>query len=156
MSEQKQITPTATTTQASTIKIAGSISGKSLIGRKQFAPKAAKKMIHKMVDHIKTDTKKDKKRYHPKSNALREIKKYQKGTELLFRKAPFQRLVREVARNYGEYRFQSTAVEAIQEAAEAYLVGVFEDTNLCAIHAKRITIMPKDMELARRIRGEKF
>lgn len=53
-----------------------------------------------------------------------------------------------------ELRFQSAAIMALQEAAEAYLVGLFEDSNLCAIHAKRITIMPKDLQLARRIRGE--
>ncbi|XP_003368083.1 histone H3, embryonic, partial [Trichinella spiralis] len=73
---------------------------------------------------------------------------------LLIRKLPFQRLVREVAQDYKtELRFQSSAVFALQEAAEAYLVGLFEDTNLCAIHAKRVTIMPKDVQLARRIRG---
>ena len=54
-----------------------------------------------------------------------------------------------------DLRFQSHAVLALQEAAEAYLVGLFEDTNLCAIHAKRVTIMPKDIQLARRIRGER-
>lgn len=95
-------------------------------------------------------------RYRPGTVALREIRKYQKGTELLIRKLPFQRLVREVTQNYkSDIRFQSTALLAIQEAAEAYLVGLFEDTNLCAIHAKRVTIMPKDMQLARRIRGER-
>jgi histone H3 len=69
---------------------------------------------------------------------------------------PFQRLVREIAANYKtDLRFQSTAVLALQEAAEAYLTSLFEDTNLCAIHARRVTIMPKDMQLARRIRGER-
>ncbi|KAK7830178.1 histone H3.2 [Quercus suber] len=85
--------------------------------------------------------------------ALREIRKYQKSTELLIRKLPFQRLVREIAQDFKtDLRFQSSAVAALQEAAEAYLVGLFEDTNLCAIHAKRVTIMPKDIQLARRIR----
>ena len=88
--------------------------------------------------------------------ALREIRKYQKSTELLIRKLPFQRLVREIAQDFKtDLRFQSSAVLALQEAAEAYLVGLFEDTNLCAIHAKRVTIMPKDIQLARRIRGER-
>ena len=88
--------------------------------------------------------------------ALREIRKYQKSTELLIRKLPFQRLVREIAMEFKEdIRFQSTAILALQEAAEAYLVSLFEDTNLCALHAKRITIVPKDMQLARRIRGER-
>ncbi|KAI3685981.1 hypothetical protein L1987_79650 [Smallanthus sonchifolius] len=93
-------------------------------------------------------------RYRPGTVALREIRKYQKSTELLIRKLPFQRLVREIAQDFKtDLRFQSHAVLALQEAAEAYLVGLFEDTNLCAIHAKRVTIMPKDIQLARRIRG---
>lgn len=95
-------------------------------------------------------------RYRPGTVALREIRKYQKSTDLLIRKAPFQRLVREIAQDFkSDLRFQSTAVLALQEASEAYLVGLFEDTNLCAIHAKRVTIMPKDIQLARRIRGER-
>ena len=94
-------------------------------------------------------------RYRPGTVALREIRKYQKSTELLIRKLPFQRLVREIASDFkSDLRFQSSAVLALQEASESYLVGLFEDTNLCAIHAKRVTIMPKDMQLARRIRGE--
>ena len=95
-------------------------------------------------------------RYRPGTIALREIRKYQKGTDLLSRKLPFQRLVRQIAQDFKtDLRFQSTAILALQEASEAYLVGLFEDTNLCAIHAKRVTIMPKDMRLARRIRGER-
>ena len=95
-------------------------------------------------------------RFRPGTVALREIRKYQKTTDLLIRKLPFQRLVREIAEDCKiGLRFQSAAVLALQEAAEAYLVGLFEDTNLCAIHAKRITIMPKDLQLARRIRGER-
>ncbi|CBJ48887.1 conserved unknown protein [Ectocarpus siliculosus] len=92
----------------------------------------------------------------PGTVALREIRRYQKSTELLIRKLPFQRLVREIAQDFkSDLRFQGSAVLALQEAAEAYLVGLFEDTNLCAIHAKRVTIMPKDIQLARRIRGER-
>jgi histone H3 len=95
-------------------------------------------------------------RYKPGTVALREIRKYQKSTDLLIRKLPFQRLVREIAEEVSDgLRFQSFAVLALQEAAEAYLVSLFEDTNLCAIHAKRVTIMPKDIRLARRIRGER-
>uniref|UniRef100_A0A8D0NXN4 Core Histone H2A/H2B/H3 domain-containing protein n=1 Tax=Sus scrofa TaxID=9823 RepID=A0A8D0NXN4_PIG len=83
-------------------------------------------------------------------------RRYQKSTELLIRKLPFQRLVREIAQDFKtDLRFQSAAIGALQEASEAYLVGLFEDTNLCAIHAKRVTIMPKDIQLARRIRGER-
>ncbi|KJA21989.1 hypothetical protein HYPSUDRAFT_139692 [Hypholoma sublateritium FD-334 SS-4] len=94
-------------------------------------------------------------RYRPGTVALREIRRYQKTTELLIRKLPFQRLVREIAQEYKtDLRFQSSAVMALQEAAEAYLVGLFEDTNLAAIHAKRVTVMPRDMILARKLRGE--
>ena len=91
-----------------------------------------------------------------KRTALREIRRYQKSTDLLIRKAPFQKLVREIVQDFGlDLRFQSTAVLALQEAREAYLIGLLEDTNLCAIHAKRVTIMPRDVLLARRIRGER-
>jgi len=94
-------------------------------------------------------------RYRPGILALREIRRYQSTTELLIRKLPFQRLVREIGQGFlKDVRFQSQAVGALQEAAEAYLVGLFADTNLCALHAKRVTIMPKDLQLARRIRGE--
>ena len=102
-------------------------------------------------------------RYQPGTVALKEIRRYQKSTELLIWKLPFQRLVREIVGDpkvilfllCGKVRFQSLAIKALQEASEAYLVGLFEDTNLCAIHAKRVTIMPKDIQLARRIRGER-
>ncbi|XP_075655483.1 histone H3.3-like [Castanea sativa] len=118
--------------------------------RKQLATKAARKSAPT------TGGVKKPHRYRPGTVALREIRKYQKSTELLIRKLPFQRLVREIAQDFKtDLRFQSHAVLALQEAAEAYLVGLFEDTNLCAIHAKRVTIMPKDIQLARRIRGER-
>ncbi|KAF7966694.1 histone H3 [Athelia psychrophila] len=95
-------------------------------------------------------------RFRPGTVALREIRRYQKSTELLIRKLPFQRLVREIAQDFKtDLRFQSSAVMALQEAAEAYLVSLFEDTNLAAIHAKRVTIQPKDLALARRLRGER-
>merc|ERR1711870_65869 len=118
--------------------------------RKQLATKAARKSAP-ASGGIKIA-----RRYRPGTVALREIRKYQKSTELLVRRLPFQRLVREIAQNYKtDLRFQGSAIMALQEATEAYLVGLFEDTNMCAIHAKRVTIMPKDMHLARRIRGEK-
>ena len=95
-------------------------------------------------------------RYRAGTAALRDIRHFQKGTALLIRKLPFQRLVREIAQDFKtDLRFQSAAILCLQEAAEAYLVGLFEDTNLCAIHARRVTIMPKDIKLARRIRGER-
>ena len=95
-------------------------------------------------------------RYRPGTVALREIRRYQKSTDLLIRKMPFRRLVREIAGDYrSDLRMQSAAILALQEAAESYLVGLFEDTHACAVHAGRITILPKDMNLARRIRGER-
>jgi histone H3 len=119
--------------------------------RKQLASKAARKQAPS------TGGVKKPHRFRPGTVALREIRKYQKTTDLLLRKLPFQRLVREIAQEFkADLRFQSSAVMALQEAAEAYLVGLFEDTNLCAIHAKRVTIMTKDLQLARRIRGERF
>nr|XP_033960814.1 histone H3-like centromeric protein CSE4 [Pseudochaenichthys georgianus] len=118
--------------------------------RKQLATKAARKSAPA------TGGVKKPHRYRPGTVALREIRRYQKSTELLIRKLPFQRLVREIAQDFKtDLRFQSSAVMALQESSEAYLVGLFEDTNLCAIHAKRVTIMPKDIQLARRIRGER-
>lgn len=118
--------------------------------RKQLATKAARKSAPA------TGGIKKPHRYRPGTVALREIRRYQKSTEMLIRKLPFQRLVREIAQDFRtDLRFQSSAVQALQEASEAYLVGLFEDSNLCAIHAKRVTIMPKDMQLARRIRGER-
>ena len=113
-------------------------------------------------------------RYRPGTVALREIRKYQKGTDLLIRKLSFQRLVREIAQDYKTeskispsffeciphipfsatlVRFQSSAMCALQTAAEDFIIQLFEDANLCAIHAKRVTIMPKDLHLAARIRG---
>ena len=86
---------------------------------------------------------------------MKEIRAYQRSTDLLLRRLPFSRLVREIQMSFTRvmYRWQGSALLALQEAAEAHLVGLFEDCNLCAIHAKRVTIMPKDMQLARRIRG---
>ena len=95
-------------------------------------------------------------RYKPGTVALREIRRYQKTFHLMIPKLPFQRLVREIAQDFKtDLRFQGSAILALQEAMEAYVVGLFEDTNLCGIHAKRVTIMPKDIQLARRIRGER-
>ena len=95
-------------------------------------------------------------RFKPGTVALREIKKYQKSNDLILPRAPFMRLVKSIAEGTDhQLRFQSQAIQALQEATEAYIVGLFEDTNLCAIHAKRQTVMKKDMELARRIRGDR-
>ena len=126
---------------------------------KKAAAKAAKKGGQKAP---KGGVKK-RYRYRPGTLALKQIRQYQKTTELLIRKLPFQHLVREIAADEevihsplcGKLRFQSVAIMALQEALEAYLVRLFEDSNLCAIHAKIVTIMPKDIQLARRIRGKR-
>ncbi|XP_077404488.1 histone H3-like centromeric protein A isoform X8 [Vanacampus margaritifer] len=96
-----------------------------------------------------------RRRYRPGTKALMEIRKFQKSTELLLRKAPFSRLVREVCQMFGRgaFRWQVMALVALQEAAEAFLVCLFSDANLCAIHAKRVTLFPRDVQLARRLRG---
>ncbi|KAF1388458.1 hypothetical protein PFLUV_G00090420 [Perca fluviatilis] len=96
-----------------------------------------------------------KRRFRPGTRALMEIRKYQKSTDLLLRKAPFSRLVREVCQSFSHdaLRWQVYALLALQEAAEAFLVMLFSDANLCAIHAKRVTLFPRDIQLARRIRG---
>ena len=118
--------------------------------RKQLATVASRKS----TNHT-TGVKKPH-RFRPGTVALREIRRYQKSTELLIRKLPFKRLVREIASKLKtDLRFQTTALMCLQEASEAHLTSIFADTNLCAIHAKRVTIMPKDMQLARRIRGDK-
>src|SRR5437868_8451667 len=130
--------------------------------RKQLASKAARKSAPTSGGVKKPH------RYRPGTVALREIRRYQKSTELLIRKLPFQRLVTEIAQDFKtDLRFQSSAIGAHQEAVDAYLVSLFEgtlsslyslanlDTNLCAIHGKRVTIQPKDMQLARRLRGER-
>lgn len=118
--------------------------------RKELATKAARKSAPA------TGGVKKPHRFRPGTVALREIRRYQKTTGIIINKLPFQRLVREVAQDFRtDLRFESHALMALQEASEAYLVGLFEDVNLCAIHAKRVTIMVKDMQLARRIRGER-
>ncbi|XP_066525325.1 histone H3-like centromeric protein A [Hoplias malabaricus] len=96
-----------------------------------------------------------KRRFRPGMRALMEIRKYQKSTDLLLRKGPFSRLVREVCQMFTleNLRWQAYALMALQEAAEAFLVRLFADANLCAIHAKRVTLFPRDIQLARRIRG---
>jgi histone H3 len=119
--------------------------------RKQLATKAARKKSPSSGGVKKPH------RYRPGTVALREIRRYQKSTDLLIQKLPLQRLVREISQDFKhDVRFNATALLGLHESAEAYLVKLFEDTNLCAIHAKRVTIMPKDIQLVRRrIRGER-
>mmetsp|Transcript_820 Transcript_820/g.3740 ORF Transcript_820/g.3740 Transcript_820/m.3740 type:complete len:139 (-) Transcript_820:173-589(-) len=119
--------------------------------------KGKKKPRKESAKFVDADGSPDRKRrrYKPGTLALKEIRKFQKSTELLIRKAPFCRLVREISNEVSPepFRYTAESLLAIQEATEDFLVHLFEDCNLCAIHAKRVTIMPKDLQLARRIRG---
>ena len=113
---------------------------------------------HRGGKELRTDALKPK-RYRPGTMALREIRRHQQSTELLIRRAPFDHLVRDLVQDlwHGghELRVSPAAVTALQEAAEAYLVLLFKDTNLCAIHAKHVAIMLKDIQLVQRICGER-
>jgi histone H3 len=152
-------------------------------GRKSTGGRAPKKSLYESKKRPVMQRRgfpgQKQRRYRPGTVALREIRKYQKSTDLLIRKIPFQRLVREIAQDFKtDLRFQMAAILAmqvrficwspvarlncfddtlhVQEASEAFIVGLMEDANLCAIHAKRITIQPKDMQLARRLRGGQY
>ena len=136
------------TIMARTKNIPHKLGGKKVT--KEASRKASRGTLAKTQGGIKK-----KHRFRPGTRALMEIRKYQRSTKLLIQRMPFRRLVAEVS-NYlaaEPKRWRETALDALQEAAEAFIVGVFEDANLCAIHAKRVTIMPKDMVLAKRIRG---
>ena len=114
---------------------------------KNIAVKAPHKPPHQMQK---------RRRFRPGTIAFREIWWYQKSTDLLIRRAPFQRVINEIVRSFrNDLRIQAVAIKGLQEAAEAYLVGLIEDSNLCAIHAKWVTIMPRDVQLARRICRER-
>ena len=128
-----------------------------------------KHLLHKLIRRNKSTTGGIKKphRYHPGLLALREIHRYQQSTECLIKRTPFNKLIKEISQEYRvcpegprtpsvQVRFQSTALAALQEAAENLLVGLFEDVNLLAVHGKRVTVMPHDIRLALRIRGDHF
>ena len=128
-----------------------------------------KHLSHKILRKGITPTEGIKKprRYQPGMVALREIRQYQRSTENLIKKTPFQKLIREVSQEYRmcsdgpgtpsvQVCFQSTAIAALQEAAENFIVGLFEDVNLLAIHARHVTIMPRDIQLALRIKGDHY
>jgi histone H3 len=123
---------------------------KKSVAKKTNAQTAARKKAPE-VGGIKKPHK-----FRPGTVALREIRKYQKTTDLLIRKLPFQRLVREIAQDYKtDLRFQASAVLATQEFAENALIKLLEEANLCALHAKRVTVMPKDLQLSLRIEGKR-
>mmetsp|Transcript_26279 Transcript_26279/g.36314 ORF Transcript_26279/g.36314 Transcript_26279/m.36314 type:complete len:138 (+) Transcript_26279:65-478(+) len=124
---------------------------KSTNGNNPSRPKRAKTPGKTKLQNVPA-----KRRFRPGTVALREIRKYQKNSDKLIRRLPFQRLLREITQQFMiDLRYQQSAIDAIQEAAEAYLTELFQEANLCAIHAKRVTIFPKDMQLSRRIRGLK-
>jgi len=131
----------------------------AFVSTKKLQQKLTTKRSAKKIEKTRGAEKvKNKRRYRPGVLALKQIRQYQKSTELLLRRLPFQRVVREIMQGIAvkdELRIQAVALEALQHATEAYLTNLFEDANLCAIHAKRVTIMPKDIQLSRRIRGEK-
>ena len=140
---------------------------------KKIATKGGKKpqkhLLHKLIRQNKSTTGGIKKphRYHPGLLALREICRYQQSTECLIQRSPFNKLIKEISQDYRvcpegprtisvQVRFQSTALAALREAAENSLVGLFEDVNLLEVHAKRVTVMPRDIRLALRIIGDHF
>ncbi len=127
----------------------------SRASKKAVAAKGGKKAVKSAAGAGSTGVKRTR-RFRPGTVALRQIRKFQKSTDLLLLKAPFQRLVREVATSQKEgLRFAASAVAAIQEATESAIVSLLSDANLCALHSKRVTVMPKDLSLARRLRGER-
>ena len=143
-------------TKNSCVKPAGSAPPKATTRKILRSAIITKKKAKKAAGAIASGVKKPFK-FRPGTVALRDIRRYQKGTELLLRKLPFQRLVRELAASQKEgLRFQASAVLAMQEATEAHMVNLFADTCLCAIHGRRVTIQPRDVQLARRLRGEHF
>ena len=125
---------------------------------KQTVSKSSKSVVAKKAKATKAPAgAKKTHRFRPGTVALRQIRKLQKGTELLIQKAPFQRLVRATAAEHKDgLRFAASALAALQESTESYVIGLLADSNLCALHAKRVTAMPADLHLARRLRGERF
>ena len=117
--------------------------------RKQLATKAARK-----TSAQPTETPTKKLRYKAGTVALKEIRRYQNSTDLLIRKLPFQRFVRNIAQQYkADARFQAPALACLHEAVESFLSGVFEDANLCAVHSRRVTVLPRDLQLVSKLRG---
>ncbi|KAK6183526.1 hypothetical protein SNE40_010996 [Patella caerulea] len=126
--------------------------------QKIFASKI-KAHNNKRRSDVEIKAKKKTKRYRPGFRAIKEIRAYQRSTKLLINKLPFQRLVKDITEtHFPGLRMQTAALAlaALQEATESYIVGLFEDVNICAIHAKRVTVMPMDMKLALRLRGDKY
>lgn len=122
------------------------------VQKKSVAAPTAKAIKRKSVAQHSVAGIKKPHRFRPGTVALREIRKYQKSTDNLIRKLPFQRLVREIAQDFrSDMRFTKTAFEALQEVSEAFMVDRFERSNLLAIHARRVTVQPKDCRLVQRL-----
>ncbi|XP_046567078.1 histone H3.3-like [Haliotis rubra] len=122
--------------------------------RKLLVTKRNRNAVHNQSTQVKTGGIKTPRRWRAGTKALKEIRMYQRSTALVIKKLPFQRLVKGIAAKIQlGLRMQTPALLALQEATEAFMVGLFMDVNLCAIHAKRVTIMPQDVKLALRIRG---
>nr|AOR06534.1 centromere histone H3 variant 1 [Luzula elegans] len=157
ISQGTENTPLKTQTRGgpSTIPTPATRSVRKSSARKTVAPPRTPTT---QVDGSNQTKERKKHRYRPGTVALKQIRKFQRSTELLVPKTPFARLVREITEQYSNdvNRWQAEALVALQEAAEAYIVNLMEDANLLAIHAKRVTIMQKDIQLARRISGHKF
>ena len=136
-------------------KMSSAAAGALLAGRKRKESATHERVMPK----VQRDPTKRYYRHRPGTRSLREIAYYQKRVKLLIRKLAFQRVVREIGQDgmivsMPDCRWQSNAILALQEGAEAFIIGLYEDANLCALHAKRVTLMPKDMHLAQKIRGE--
>lgn len=142
------VTKTEPSSQRALPKTRKSIASRHIHKNAAIAAKSAPAPVHASAKA---------RRWRPGTVALREIRKYQNSVEMLIRKAPFQRLVREVMQQTKDsLRMSRSSVEAIQEATESYMTSLFADANLCTLHAKRVTLMGSDLKLARRLRGERL
>lgn len=131
------------------------IARKKLLAQKMDRKKSEKNDKSGVKTSAKDPVVKRPRRFKPGTIALREIKKYQKSTELVLQKAPLQRVIKSIMHAYNaQLRMSSTGALIIQEAVEAHIISLLADCNLCAQHARRVSIQPKDFYLARRIRGK--
>lgn len=118
--------------------------------------KPSKSLTRKSLPSASASLSQSKPKFRPGAIALREIRKYQKSTDLLIRKRPFQRLVRQLTSFNDSLRFQSAALVIFQEAAENFLTCLLEDAYRCAVHAKRVTLLPRDIVLVYKIKYCKY
>lgn len=116
----------------------------------------AKTISSKATKQITSSLSQGKAKFKPGSIALREIRKYQKSSNLLIKKRPFQRFLRQLVTFDSQIRFQSAALVIFQEASENFLTGLLEDAYRCAVHAKRVTLLPRDVVLIYKIKYSKY